>query len=188
MLVLDLDETLIHTCSLKDHPDIVLQAQPDEESVAIPIPLKLRPFLGEFLQRMAEVYEIIVYTASADYYAQAIIRFLDPGQEIISGLLTRQNCMETKNGFVIKDLRIIRNFGLDSIVMVDNLAHSFGLQIDNGVPILEFTCNHNDRELKYLADYLVELSKAVDVREYNQEHLKLKKLSEMKEYELFPTS
>ena len=46
--------------------------------------------------------------------------------------------METKNGFFIKDLRIIANKQLKDIVIIDNLAHSFGFQIENGIPILEW--------------------------------------------------
>ena len=34
--------------------------------------------------------------------------------------------METKNGFFIKDLRIIANKELKNMLIVDNLAHSFG--------------------------------------------------------------
>jgi CTD small phosphatase-like protein 2 len=34
--------------------------------------------------------------------------------------------METKNGFFIKDLRIVGNKLLKDMVIVDNLAHSFG--------------------------------------------------------------
>jgi CTD small phosphatase-like protein 2 len=44
--------------------------------------------------------------------------------------------METQNGFFIKDLRIIQNKELKDIIMVDNLVHSFGLQLTNGIPIL----------------------------------------------------
>ena len=32
--------------------------------------------------------------------------------------------------------------------MVDNLIHSFGLQLDNGIPILQFLNNKEDKELK----------------------------------------
>lgn len=34
--------------------------------------------------------------------------------------------METKNGFFIKDLRIVANKNLKDMLIVDNLAHSFG--------------------------------------------------------------
>ena len=34
--------------------------------------------------------------------------------------------METKNGFFIKDLRIVNDSDLKNTVLVDNLSHSFG--------------------------------------------------------------
>jgi len=56
-----------------------------------------------------EAYTIYIFTASSEAYADAIINHIDPNREYISGVLTRNNCMETKNGFFIKDLRIIGN-------------------------------------------------------------------------------
>lgn len=88
------------------------------------------------------MYTIYVYTASSAAYANAIINYLDPKKSWIMGVLSRSNCMETKNGFFIKDLRIIGNKLLKDMVIVDNLAHSFGFQIENGIPILEW---HNDQ-------------------------------------------
>ena len=58
--------------------------------------------------------------------------------------------------------------------MVDNLVHSFGLQIHNGIPILEFLNNKQDRELLGLEKMLVELSAKEDVREYLEDRLRLK--------------
>ena len=40
------------------------------------------------------------------------------------------------------------------MVIIDNLVHSFGLQITNGIPILEFTDNKEDKELKGLEPML----------------------------------
>lgn len=66
--------------------------------------------------------------------------------------------METKNGFFIKDLRTLKDVDLSSSIIVDNLAHSFGLQIDNGIPILEWNSDEKDEELKYLTEYLIKAS------------------------------
>lgn len=66
--------------------------------------------------------------------------------------------METHNGFYIKDLRIIQNRDLKDIIIVDNLVHSFGLQLSNGIPILEFLDNKKDKELVGLESFLKELS------------------------------
>jgi CTD small phosphatase-like protein 2 len=56
----------------------------------------------------------------------------------IKGILHREHCLETKKGKFIKDLRIIKNRSLKDMVLIDNLVESFGLQISNGIPILEF--------------------------------------------------
>lgn len=89
--------------------------------------------------------------------------------------------METKNGFFIKDLRIIKNRELKNMILVDNLAHSFGFQIENGIPIVEFHNNkRKDSELKYLMNYLLEILYADDVREFNKKRLKLLELAVMK--------
>ena len=77
-LVLDLDETLIHSCSLYDHPDVVVTPINEEEDPNCAIPMKIRPFCLEFLNRMSKMFEIIVYTASQECYANSIINFLDP--------------------------------------------------------------------------------------------------------------
>lgn len=113
-------------------------------------------------------------------YATEIINFIDSERKYISGILVRENCMETKIGFFIKDLRIIKNRELKDMIIVDNLAHSFGFQIDNGVPILEFHNDKNDKELKYLCNYLVEASSWEDLREFNRKKMKLNELADLK--------
>lgn len=66
------------------------------------------------------------------------------------------------------------------MVLVDNLAHSFGFQIENGIPILEWHQDKQDQELKYLVNYLVEAAQAEDVRIFNKEKLKLSDLADSK--------
>eukprot|EP01017_Pseudomicrothorax_dubius_P043810 TRINITY_DN7356_c0_g2_i3.p1 TRINITY_DN7356_c0_g2~~TRINITY_DN7356_c0_g2_i3.p1 ORF type:complete len:417 (+),score=59.69 TRINITY_DN7356_c0_g2_i3:2-1252(+) len=137
-LCLDLDETLIHRCGMNNNPEVVLTTMDDLDK-EVHIPIKLRPHLQDFLKKMSALFDIVIFTASTDYYAEAIVRYIDPSSKFISHLLTRQNCMETRNGFYIKDLRILQR-ELKDVVLVDNLSHSFGFQIENGIPILEYTC------------------------------------------------
>lgn len=133
---------------------------------------------------MSLLYELFIFTASSHDYASEIINFIDPERKFISGILVRENCMETKIGFFIKDLRIVKNRSLKDMVIVDNLAHSFGFQVENGIPILEFHEDKKDRELKHLCTYLIELCGAEDVREFNRSRLKLHELVELKIEEL----
>jgi len=58
------------------------------------------------------LWDIYIFTASSPAYATAIVNFLDPEAKYIIGILNRANCMETKNGFFIKDLRILKNKSL----------------------------------------------------------------------------
>jgi len=68
--------------------------------------------------------------------------------------LYRDNCIETEEGVYIKDLRVIANRDLKDILLVDNAAYSFGYQVDNGVPIIPFYEDKNDKELMHLIVYL----------------------------------
>lgn len=89
--------------------------------------------------------------------------------------------METHNGFFIKDLRIIKNRGLKDLIIVDNLVHSFGLQIDNGIPILEYLKGKEDRELLGIEKLLTDLATVEDVRDHIKETLNLRKVLEIHE-------
>lgn len=140
-LMLDLDETLIHSIFNNDSCDVSFAKGEDC------FRFNIRPHCLDFLEKMSQHYDIYVFTASTEDYALPIIDYLNSKRKTILGALTRKHCMETNNGFRIKDLRIIKNRTLDEIVLVDNLVHSFGLQIENGIPILDFTNNSEDSEL-----------------------------------------
>ena len=68
-------------------------------------------------------------------------------------------------GYFLKDLRMVRNRSLSQLILVDNLSLCFGGTIDNGVPILAFTGNGDDCELKCLCEWLRVISCERDVRE-----------------------
>lgn len=85
--------------------------------------------------------------------------------------------MVTKNGFYLKDLRILKDRKLKDMIIVDNLAHSFGFQVDNGIPILKWNNLKSDKELLYLKDFLIEANKENDVRVFLSKRLRLKELA-----------
>jgi CTD small phosphatase-like protein 2 len=184
-LVLDLDETLIHSTVPTESFDVAIKIRLPNRQGSQTVYVKKRPYVTEFLQAMSEIYEIIVFTASPACYAKEVVDMLDPTKKMISYLLTRQHCMETMNGNYIKDLRIMKNRSLKNMIIIDNLVHSFGLQLENGIPILEFKGNEDDRELKYIGKYLTHLARVPDVREYNRNHLRLRHLLNVQEGELY---
>ena len=125
-----MDETLIHSVFTNEKTDVKFTFKGDE------FKFNVRPYCLEFLESMSEIYNIYVFTAGTQDYAEPIVNYLNQKKKTILGVLHRKNCMETHNGFFIKDLRIISNKELKDIVIIDNLAHSFGLQLENGIPIL----------------------------------------------------
>jgi len=94
--------------------------------------------------------------------------------------LYRHNCIQTREGYYVKDLRVIRNRSLKDLVIVDNSVYSFAYQIDNGIPIIPFYDDPNDEEMVHLVYYLECLSQIDDVREQNQEAFELHKLASQK--------
>lgn len=81
--------------------------------------------------------------------------------------------MMTKNGFFIKDLRMIENRELKNVVILDNYVHSFAFNVDNGIPILEWRNQKEDDEFLYMIEYLKDLATAEDTRRYNRDHIRL---------------
>lgn len=86
----------------------------------------MRPNARELLNNLKDKFNLGIFTASKRIYAKAILNYLDPKGEIFTELISRESCLETKNGFFIKDLRILGNINLKDIVIIDNLSHSFG--------------------------------------------------------------
>ncbi len=120
------------------------------------------------LKELSLYYEIIVFTASHNCYANVVLDYLDPKNEIIQHRLFREHCIQTEEGIFIKDLRVLQDRNLEDMLIVDNAAYSFGFQLENGVPILPYYDNKEDRELVSLTKYLKGIKDCRDLREVNK--------------------
>lgn len=147
--------------------------------------INLRPGIKDCLKELSKHFELVVFTASHSCYANVVLDYLDPQNEYIQHRLSRENCVVTKEGLFIKDLRVLKNRDLKDILIIDNAAYSFGFQLENGIPILPFYKDKNDCELKKLTNYLLILKDAPDIRELNNEVFKMGKYCEFTDpYEL----
>ena len=162
-LVLDLDETLIHSnfFNLNSKCDISLDLNIDNKKMKVNV-LK-RPGVEEFLDKMSNLYEIVIFTASLPQYAIPLIDQLDK-KKICNFRLFREHCSFMNNGFT-KDLKKL-NREMNDIIIVDNNPNSYNLNIDNGFPIKTWLDDVNDRELIKIIPYLEFLSNVNDVRNY----------------------
>lgn len=120
-------------------------------------------------------YDLICYTASISHYANAVLDLLDKNNELFALRLYRENCVQTsidKDKIYIKDLRIFKNVDPRDMIIIDNSILSFAFHIDNGIPILPYYSNKNDRELIYLGHYLGSLVNHSDLRLENKKFIK----------------
>lgn len=112
-LVLDLDETLIHYVDKGGR----------EESFFL-----IRPFCGQFLREMSQYYEIVIFTAGMQEYADWVVDQLDPKKQLISHRLYRQHTINRSKAnpfpIIIKDLSKIGR-SLQKTIIVDNIAENF---------------------------------------------------------------
>jgi len=67
---------------------------------------------------------------------------------------------------------------MKDLIIVDNAPYSFCKQVENGIPIVNFTNQKQDKELKALIPYLKKIAKVDDVRKFNRHYLKLHKYFE----------
>lgn len=165
-VVLDMDETLIHSemvheiCEPADENTFYLALGPSGI-----IKVVKRPFLMQFLVEASQRFELIVFTAGTEEYANAVLNQLDPTGTLFRHRLFRQHCTFTEMGFS-KDLSIL-NRNLQRTVLVDNSAISFAApQLDNGVLIPSFFNDPMDCALVRLRELLHFLTPLADVRQH----------------------
>lgn len=163
LLVLDLDETLVHTFLENPPADCEKVTIVYKDVLEKHIYFKVRPFCREFLENMSRHFDLCVFTASSAAYANAVIDYLDPEGQLFKARYFNSSCTKV-NQYIIKDLRILKR-DLSDVVIVDNTALCFGFQMDNGVPIVCYTGQDNDQELRLISDFLVHISGFHDVRE-----------------------
>ncbi len=175
-LILDLDETLIHSdldLIYKNHIITLYFDSEEEDEKNIPIPLILRPGLFDFLNYAKEKFELIIFTASQKNYADKIIDYIEKEQKYFSLRLYREHCIFIKPGLYIKDLRIFKNRDLKNIVLIDNSIFSFAHQLNNGILVTSFYNDENDYFLYNLKEYLSYcIEDCNDVRIINKEQFK----------------
>lgn len=81
-LVLDLDETLVHS-SLEAVPSSDFTFPVHFNNQEHMIHVKQRPGLHVFLQRVSELFEVVVFTASQKIYAERLLNIIDPQRKCV---------------------------------------------------------------------------------------------------------
>uniref|UniRef100_A0A3B0N7P6 protein-serine/threonine phosphatase n=1 Tax=Theileria annulata TaxID=5874 RepID=A0A3B0N7P6_THEAN len=111
VLLLDLDNTLLHTASQSrldmlniDTSDFV-DSLGDPELYTFTLPnfanvnyyMKLRPCIREFLQILSLYYEMSIYTNATKEYADVVISILDPDRSLFMDRIVARNSVDEKD-------------------------------------------------------------------------------------------
>ena len=187
----DLDETLVHCTG-----DINAKKEPYQHSIEIVLPgnkkanvgINIRPFWKKTLNLIRKYYHIVIFTASHQAYADAVLDFMDPSNKYFKHRLYRNNCSLVEvdgNKFYVKDLDIFDEYyNLKDIIIIDNSALSFIYHLENGIPIVPYYNEDKDGSLYVVGLYLIHIFKENDLREANKKYINLESfLNEAKQRE-----
>ncbi|CAH7682359.1 HAD-like domain-containing protein [Phakopsora pachyrhizi] len=159
-LVLDLDETLVHS-SFKTISNSDFVVPVEIENLIHNVYVIKRPGVDEFMRRMGSIYEIVVFTASLSKYADPVLDMLDQDR-VVRHRLFRESCYNHKGNYV-KDLSQLGR-RIEDTIIIDNSPASYIFHPNNAVPVSSWFNDPHDTELTDLADFLVDIANVEDVR------------------------
>ena len=138
-LVLDIDETIVHSMNLP-----------------FGLYFLLRPGVINFLEELSKLYEIIIFTSSPKFYADGILNKIDIDNKYISHRLYKDHVVFEK-GKSVKKLNMIGR-DLNKIIFVDNMKSNAKYNLQNLCHVSTWFYDINDEEiiklklkLKYIA-------------------------------------
>ncbi|MGK3733643.1 MAG: TFIIF-interacting CTD phosphatase-like protein [Bacillariaceae sp.] len=132
IVVLDMDECLIHSQFLQDSPGAKYAHQVQQRSgggdggdgekssssstnsvdtfnITLPdgerVLVHKRPYLHEFLKEVSSKYETHIFTAAMEVYAKPVLNILDPHGDIFTNIYYRESCqLNSTVGAYVKNL------------------------------------------------------------------------------------
>ncbi|MCJ1470279.1 Nuclear envelope morphology protein 1 [Pseudocyphellaria aurata] len=173
-LVIDLDETLIHSLAkggrmssghmveVKLNTTVGFGGTTLGPQHPILYYVHKRPHCDDFLRKVCKWYNLVVFTASVQEYADPVIDWLEQERKYFSGRYYRQHCT-LRNGAYIKDLSSVEP-DLTKVIILDNSPLSYIFHEDNAIPIEGWINDPTDNDLLNLIPILEGLQYVIDVR------------------------
>ncbi|KDP31201.1 hypothetical protein JCGZ_11577 [Jatropha curcas] len=172
LLVLDLDNTLIHSVKVENlspeekHIENFVKDNNGKRGLfsvhcVPPRIVKLRPFVQKFLEEASTMFEMYVYTTGSRSYAMDMIKFLDPQNKYFNlKLIAREDSTRT----LTKDLDVV--LGEErAVVILDDTEQAWPMHRANLIPVQRYSYfafnNSVGRKFKSLAERKMDEAKQV---------------------------
>ncbi|XXH05693.1 hypothetical protein Hte_012128 [Hypoxylon texense] len=153
-LVLDLDETLVHSSfKILHQADFTIPVEIEGNFHNVYV-IK-RPGVDQFMKRVGELYEVVVFTASVSKYGDPLLDQLDI-HKVVHHRLFRESCYNHQGNYV-KDLSQVGRDLRDTII-IDNSPTSYIFHPQHAVPISSWFSDAHDNELLDLIPVLEDLA------------------------------
>jgi len=180
LLILDLDETLIHATATKVRDDFDFQIYQYF--------VYQRPGLAEFLAQCAVHFQLAVWSSASDDYVRAVVGQIFPAGLTPVFIWGRSRCTRFRlpeldeYGFLsfdyasgyefAKRLKKVRRHGFDlkKTLIVDDTPEKVSQNYGNAIYIKPYLAGPDDTELAHLAPYLLSLKDAANVRTIEKRH------------------
>lgn len=161
VLILDMDETLIHSSNFPPHPKIEYFVISDKSTDTQFYVFK-RPGLDEFMEFVQKHFDVFIFTYGEKQYADPILDKIVPSIDK-NHRLYRDLC-ELSSGSVKKDLAMFKT-SEKNIILVDDNSAQINFNPSNTIKIKRWNGVPNDRALiDWLPGILKKCLTAEDVR------------------------
>ncbi|KAK9248649.1 NLI interacting factor-like phosphatase-domain-containing protein [Lipomyces tetrasporus] len=162
-LILDLDETLIHSMSKGGNMSSGHMVEVKlEKQHAILYYVHKRPYCDEFLKKVSRWYHLVIFTASVQEYADPVIDWLERDRKYFNARYYRQHCT-FRNGGYVKDITVVEP-DLSKVMIIDNSPISYFLHEDNAIAVEGWINDPSDLDLLHLVPFLNGMRYVTDVR------------------------
>jgi carboxy-terminal domain RNA polymerase II polypeptide A small phosphatase len=169
LLILDVDETLIHTELNEYDCDFTMKFDDGDEYTYSTIK---RPYLDQFLKYAFDNFQVGIFTTAKFVYVEKIMQNLGVDMSSFKFIFDREYCNtkfnnQTRERYLIKSLDRVRrtiDFPLEKMLIVDDKPETASENYGNLIQIKPFFYDKNDTELLKLMSYLETIKDAENFR------------------------
>jgi len=174
LIVLDLDETLIH--ATEQQLDLSEDFRVDSYFIY------KRPGLNTFLSELHKHYRLAIWSSAGDEYVNEVVKSIQPHDVQFEMVWARSKCTQRRDFdldcyYWEKRLDKLKKkgFPLEKILIVDDSPEKSRNNYGNAIYILPFTGSAHDSELDLLLSYLLTLKQTANVRTFEKRNWKREK-------------